>query len=56
MQDTFFTSALSPLRIRAKIEYLISAAHAQWGKKKPNKIKTVKTYKNENLVCKSANV
>lgn len=33
MQDIFFASALSPLRIRAQIYYLIPAVHVQWKKK-----------------------
>lgn len=37
MQDIFFNSALSPLRICAQIEYLIPAVHAQWKKKKKGK-------------------
>lgn len=53
MQDIFFTSALSPLRICAEIEYLIPAAHAQF-KKKKKKTNSEGIEKWRNLVCKPA--
>lgn len=55
MQDSFFTSALSPLGMCEQIEYLIPAVHAQF-KKQTNKQNSERIEKWRHLVCKPANV